>query len=105
MATLAIVKTGGKQYIVKENDTINVDRIEAKKDEKVKLETLAYFGDDGKTVELGTPVLAKSVTGTVTEHSKADKIRVARFKSKVRYRKVRGYRHSLTTLKIASITA
>ena len=103
MVKFAVVKTGGKQYLVKENDTINVDRIGANEKDKVELDCLMTFDDEGKELEIGTPVLKKKVNAEVVSQIKGDKIRVARFKAKVRYRKVRGFRAQLTTLKIGKI--
>lgn len=102
MAKMAVVKTGGKQYIVKENDEIFVDKIKSEKDENIQLETLAVFDEEGK-VELGSPALKTMTEGTVIENVQGDKLRVARFKSKVRYRKVRGFRPQLTRIKIVKI--
>lgn len=101
MAKFAIVKTGGKQYLVKENTEIMVDRLSA--DKNIELETLALFEDDSKKIEVGTPHLKTKVKAQVIENLKGDKIRVARFKSKVRYRKVRGFRAHLSRIKILSI--
>ena len=103
MATFAVIKTGGKQYLVKEGSEITVDRLGDKEKSKIELETLMTFDEEGKTVDLGMPDLAKKVQAEVISHSKGDKIRVARFKAKVRYRKVRGFRPYLTTLKIIKI--
>jgi len=103
MANYAVVKTGGKQYLVKENDLITVDNLDKKEKEKLGLDTLARFDEEGKDVQLGSPFLDKKVEAEVVANGKGDKIRVARFKSKVRYRKVRGFRAQLTTLKIGKI--
>jgi len=103
MNTLAVIKTGGKQYLVKEGDFITVDKIEAKEKEKVNLETLMIFDDQGNNLDLGTPTLTKKVEAEVVSHSKGEKIRVARFKAKVRYRRVKGFRPLLTTLRIVKI--
>jgi len=103
MVTFAVVKTGGKQYLVKEGSEITVDRMASKEKEKVELETLLRFDEDGKSIDLGMPSLTKKVQAEVVSHSKGEKIRVARFKSKVRYRKVRGFRSFLTTLRIIKI--
>lgn len=103
MVNLAVVKTGGKQYIVKDGDEITVDRLDVKEKAEVELETLAKFDSDGKTLELGSPALTKKVKAEVVAHGKGEKIRVARFKAKVRYRKVKGFRPYLTTLKITKI--
>lgn len=104
MANLAVVKTGGKQYLVKEGEEITVDRLEAKEKTKIDLETLMIFDEEGKSVDLGVPNLTKKVQAEVVSHSKGEKIRVARFKAKVRYRRVKGFRPYLTTLRIVKIS-
>jgi len=103
MSIFAVVKTGGKQYLVKEGKSITVDSIEAKDKEKIELDTLAIFDIKGSTFELGTPYLTRKVSAEVTESGKGEKIRIARFKAKSRFRKVRGFRPHLTTLKIIKI--
>lgn len=103
MGEMAVVKTGGKQYLVKEGTELVVDRLQDKEKEKIELETLAIFDDEGKALDLGTPTVAKKVKAEVLAHMKGEKIRVAKFKAKVRYRKVRGFRPQLTRLKILEI--
>jgi len=103
MSKFAVVKTGGKQYLVKENDEIVVDNIVERKGKNVELETLASFENDGKKIELGSPFLKTKIKAEIVEDIKGDKIRVSKFKAKVRYRKVRGFRAQLTKLKILSI--
>lgn len=95
---LAIIQTGGKQYIVKEGDVITVDRVPFEKDQEVTLTTLATFTNEGDFSLKTTDIKAK-----VIDNAKADKIRVAKFKAKVRYRKVKGYRHAVSRLQILSI--
>jgi len=99
---MAVIKTGGKQYLVKEKEEIFVDRLSYKKGESFALETLLIF-DNKKIIELGKPTTKIKVKAEVVENLKADKIRVAKFKAKVRYRNVRGYRHQLTKIKIIKI--
>src|SRR5690242_15004700 len=102
MAKVAVVKAGGKQYLVKENDEIVVDKLDdAKKD--LTLETLAVFDDAGEAFELGVPTVKTSAKAQIVEQGKGEKIRVARFKAKVRYRRVTGFRPQLTKIKIVSI--
>ena len=89
MVTFAVVKTGGKQYLVNEGSEITVDRLNVKEKDKIELETLMTFDEEGKSVDLGTPVLEKKVQAEVVSNTKGDKLKVAKFKSKVRFRKVR----------------
>jgi large subunit ribosomal protein L21 len=64
---------------------------------------LAKFEEDKDTLDLGTPHIAKQSTAKVIAHIKGDKVRIAKFKAKVRYRKVTGFRAALSKLKILTI--
>lgn len=102
MSTFAVVKTGGKQYLAQEGAELVVDHVEGDVGSKVELTVLATFSEDGK-ISLGTPVLEKKAIAEVVESGKGTKVRVAKFKAKVRYRKVMGFRPTLTKLKILSV--
>ncbi len=99
---LAVVKTGGKQYVVGAGDTIVVDSIHAEAGKTVELDLLALLDNEKLTVDLGTPLLKTKAKATVIDHVKGDKVHVARFKAKTRYRKARGFRAQLTQLKVES---
>jgi len=104
MGKIAVVKTGGKQYLVKEGETIVVEKLPEKKGEIIDLPVLALFEDQKKDLEIGNPLLKRTVKAEVVENDlKGEKIRVARFKAKVRYRRVRGFRPMLTKIKIVKI--
>lgn len=102
MAKIAVVKAGGKQYLVKENDEIVVDKLDAEVNKNVNLETLAIFDEEGTSVEMDGKAL-KQIAAQVVEQGQGEKVRIARFKAKVRYRKVKGFRPQLTRIKILSI--
>lgn len=103
MTGLAVIKTGGKQYLVKESQELVVDHLKGKQNAEIPLEVLATFDDDKKSVNLGKPVLKEKAKAKLIEQFKGEKIRVARFKAKVRYRKVRGFRPSLSRIRIIKI--
>jgi len=104
MDKLAVIKTGGKQYLVKEGDEIIVDHIFSKKDEEIELPVLAMIDNKKEDIEIGQPILKKTAKAkVVNDLIKGDKIRVARFKAKVRYRRVKGFRPTLTKIKIIKI--
>lgn len=103
MTLYAVIKTGGKQYLVKEGTELYVDNLNLEKNKDFHLETLAIFDEEAKSFDLGKPLLDKKVEAKVLDNLKADKIRVAKFKAKVRYRRVRGYRHQLSKIKITKI--
>lgn len=103
MDKVAIIKTGGKQYLVKENEEIIVDFLNKEKGEKIKLDLLGVFNEDGSLIEIGQPLLKSQVIAEVVDNLKGDKIKIRRFKAKVRYRKTKGFRPKLTKLKIVKI--
>jgi large subunit ribosomal protein L21 len=82
---------------------ITVDKIDGDVGSKVELVKLANISTDGSAVELGTPQMKSSVSAEIVESGKGTKIRVAKFKAKVRYRRVTGFRPMLSKLKILSV--
>ncbi|MCL5432974.1 MAG: 50S ribosomal protein L21 [Patescibacteria group bacterium] len=97
-----VFKTGGKQYKVSENDVIDVERLDHDSNDLSFSEVLLYV-EDGK-VKIGKPFIPGfSVKAEVVKDLKGDKIRVSKFKSKVRYRRVTGHRQSLTKVLIKKI--
>jgi large subunit ribosomal protein L21 len=103
MAKYAVVQTGGKQYLVQPNQEIVVEKVTVGDEKTIELPVLAVFDTEKESVELGAPTLKTAVKATVVEDLKGEKVRVAKFKSKVRYRKVTGFRAQLTKLKIGEI--
>jgi len=101
----AIIRSGGKQYRVREGDTINVDRLDAPEGSEVTIEeVLVIEGDGGTTV--GTPlVTGASVKATVESHPRAKKVTYFHYKNKTRQQRKRGHRQHQTRLQINSIAA
>lgn len=102
---LAVIKTGGKQYKVKEGDKIKVEKLDEKEGKSIKLKDVFLVADEkGKDVKVGTPtVKGATVEAKVLEHGKSKKVRVIKYKRKVRYRKEYGHRQPFTKLEITSI--
>lgn len=97
----AIVKIGGHQYKVSENDVIIVDRNESQVDDKVTIDTVLLAKSATGAVSVGTPTVAgASVEATVLEHLKGDKIIVFKKKRRKGYQKSNGHRQHLTRLRI-----
>ena len=104
MDTWAVIKTGGKQYIVKEGRTISVEKIEGDKDSKITFAKVLALG--GEKVIVGTPLVDKAkVTGKLVETYKEKKIRVVKFKSKSRYLRTRGHRQQKSKVLVEKISA
>lgn len=99
----AVIKTGGKQYKVSEGDVLEIDRLKAQKDEKVLFDQVLLMVSEAG-VKVGKPTLAgEKVEAKLIDNIKGDKLRVSKFKSKVRYRRVTGFRASLSRIQIDKI--
>lgn len=93
----AIVRLGGKQFKVSEGDVFNVER----QANPLSIEVLAY--SEGETLELGTPVLTDVIVKAEITDEDTVKTRVARYKSKSRYRKVNGHKQPFSVIKVTEI--
>jgi large subunit ribosomal protein L21 len=99
----AIVRIGGKQYKVAKDSILEVERLNYELGKNFTIEDVLLYVSDGK-VKLGKPKISSVIVkATVLEQFKGDKIRVAKFKAKSKYRKVTGFRQSLTKIKILDI--
>ncbi|MEK7517073.1 MAG: 50S ribosomal protein L21 [Patescibacteria group bacterium] len=99
----AVIRSGNKQYKVSRDLVITVERLQSKAGEKILFDDVLIYVNDGK-LNLGKPrSFGVRVSGTVLEHAKGEKIRIAKFKAKSKYRRVTGHRQHLTRIKIDEI--
>ena len=98
----AVVKVGGKQFIVSEKETLLVDLL-PQGTKELGLDALMLI--DGDKVEVGTPVVqgVKVSAKVVDELVKGEKIRVIRYKARKRVHKENGHRQKYTKIEITSI--
>lgn len=98
MEKYAVIKLGSKQFLVQEGDVIELERQE----KPLKIEILFY--SDGQKTVIGEPEIKDiSVKAEVVEEKFGKKVRVARFKKKSRYERVRGHRQPMSVVKIEKI--
>ncbi len=98
----AVVKVGGKQYIVSEKETLLVDRLPDGTKE-LSLDVLMLVDGDKSTI--GTPLVkgASVKAKIVEEEVKGDKLRIIRYKAKKRVHKEMGHRQKYSRIQISSI--
>ena len=99
----AIIKTGGKQYVVEEGKVISIEKLDVEAGAEVTFdEVLLISGDD---VKIGQPnVAGAKVTGKVLEQGKERKIRIFKYNPKKGYRKRQGHRQPYTKVEIGKIS-
>jgi len=99
----AVIKTGGKQYKVAENDIVIVERLEATKGDVIQLTEVLMVGEGAKA-EIGTPTVSgASVAAEVLDQSRSDKIIVFKKKRRKKYRRTHGHRQDQTVLRVTEI--
>ncbi|MDO8425310.1 MAG: 50S ribosomal protein L21 [bacterium] len=104
MVNYAIIKTGGKQYIVEPGKTYTFEKLPGDAGSAVTFDAvLCTFTEGGSDVAVGTPILPITVTGTVVEQGRARKIEGIKYKAKSRYRRHFGHRQLQTKVKIEAI--
>lgn len=99
---MAVIKTGGKQYLVEPGKTYNFEKLEIELGGEVIFEEV-YLFINNNDVEVGTPNLPLKVYGEVMEQFKDKKVDVFKYKKRKRYRKSYGHRQPLTKVLITKI--
>jgi len=106
MATLAVIQTGGKQYLVKAGDVLRVEKLEVADGTSLKFDALLVADEAGKEVKVGKPtVKGASVEVTVLKQGRAAKVRIVKFHAKARFKKTAGHRQPFTQVRIDGIKA
>lgn len=101
----AIIETGGKQYRVREGDTLYVEKLAAEPDEVVTVDRVLAVGGEGE-LKVGRPVVENAkVRLKVLKHGRGRKIIVFKYRAKKGYRRKQGHRQSFTAVKVEKIEA
>ena len=101
--TLAVIKTGGKQYLVQEGDVLEIEKIVADESGKVVFPEVLMIATDAG-VNLGSPLVeGAKVEAELVEDFKEDKVIIFKMKRRKRYRKTQGHRQQKSRVKIVSI--
>ena len=100
----AIVEIGGKQLKVEKGQTFLVNRLEKESGKKITFDKVFLIEEKGKTT-VGTPLVDKvSVSASIIDHLKGDKVIVFKKKRRKGYKVKNGHRQYLTKIKIDNIS-
>lgn len=101
--TIAVIKTGGKHYLVEPGQKIKVEKIEAKEGKEIEFDQVLLV-EKNKKLEIGRPfVNGAKVIAKVLKQGKGKKTIVFKYKSKTRYKVKKGHRQQFTEVEIKKI--
>ncbi|WP_133131035.1 50S ribosomal protein L21 [Legionella yabuuchiae] len=99
----AVIKTGGKQYRVKEGDVLKIEQLTADVGSNVQFNEVLML-TDGDKVTCGTPLVDKAeVQAEVMEHGRHKKVKIIKFRRRKHHMKQMGHRQYYTQVKITGI--
>jgi len=101
--SLAVIKTGGKQYLVAKGDKIKVEKLPGEEGSAVKFDTLLTTDEKGAKIEVGKPLLKSKVEAKILKQDRAKKVLVTKYKSKIRYKRRVGHRQPYSLVQIEKI--
>jgi len=100
---LAVIRTGGKQYLVSPGQKIKIEKIDKKEGSEITFNEVLLL-EKQKKVEIGTPLVkGAKVTGKILSHGKGKKVIIFKYKPKTRYKIKKGHRQPFTEIEITKI--
>ena len=100
---LAVIKTGGKQYLVAKGDKIKVEKLVGEAGDKIEFSEVLFLGDE-KEVKVGMPFLKDvKIEGKILKQGKAKKVTGVKHNAKKRYKVKFGHKQLLTEVEIVKV--
>lgn len=100
---LAVIKTGGKQYLVAPGQKIKIEKINGPEGEPAIFDNVLLTADEGEVV-IGQPAVAGAkVAGKILKQDRAKKVTIFKYQAKKRHRVKRGHRQPYTLVQIDSV--
>ncbi len=101
----AVIKTGGKQYLVSPGDKIKIEKLDVKEGKETTFKEVLLL-EKNKKLEIGAPLVkGAKVIGKVLKQDKAKKVIIFKYKAKKRYKVKKGHRQPFTEVEILKIEA
>lgn len=103
MPQFAVIKTGGKQYVVRAGEKLKIEKLNANEGDKIEFDEVLLKAD-GEKIEVGSPLIkGAKIEAEITKQGRGRKIIVFKYHAKTRYRKKKGHRQYFTEVKITKI--
>ncbi|MEK7536936.1 MAG: 50S ribosomal protein L21 [Patescibacteria group bacterium] len=101
---LAVIKTGGKQYIVSEGQKLKIEKLNQNEGDEFEFDKVLLFAN-GEEIKIGQPYIdGVKIKAKVLKQGRGEKKIVFRYKNKTRYKKKKGHRQPFTEVEILSIS-
>jgi len=101
---LAVIKTGGKQYLVSPGDKIKIEKINQETGKEIVFDEVLLVVNNQDKVKIGTPLVeGAQVKGKVVSQGQSKKITILKYRPKKRYQKKKGHRQPFTEVEISKI--
>ncbi|MFZ5650742.1 MAG: 50S ribosomal protein L21 [Bacillota bacterium] len=101
----ALIETGGKQYKVREGDTLYIELLHTEPGQTLEIDKVLAVEKDGR-IKVGTPLVeGAKVLLKVVRHGRGRKIIVFKYKAKKNYRRKTGHRQPFTQVTVEKIKA
>ena len=98
--SLAVIKTGGKQYLVSPKDKIKIEKINKEQGSKIVFDQVLLL-EKNKKITIGKPFIKNvKVNAKILEQGKGKKKIILKFKAKKRYKVKKGHRQPFTEVEI-----
>ena len=102
----AVIKTGGKQYRVSENDKFTVEKLEGEAGSTIEFTEVLMIGEEGGDATVGAPLIEGAVVSAeLVTQTRGDKVIIFKKKRRQNYRRTKGHRQDLTLVRITGISA
>lgn len=99
----AVVKTGGKQYKVTQDEYLKVEKLEGNEGDTIELDQVLMIAD-GDKLKIGSPVIdGGKVTATILSHGRHKKVEIMKFRRRKHHQKCTGHRQYYTEIKVTGI--
>lgn len=99
----AVIKTGGKQYRVTENDILSIERLTGEEGSTIEFVEVLMVGE-GENVKVGAPLVAGAkVTAELVEQTRGPKVIAFKKRRRKNSRRKRGHRQDLSLVRITGI--
>ncbi len=100
---IAVIQTGGKQYLVSKGDKVKIEKIEGVAGDKVTFDQV-LFTAEGTAYKVGKPLIAgATVEATIVKQGRGKKVEILKYKAKSKYRRKAGHRQAYTEVEVTKV--